>query len=376
MTQPLNIALLCHPTIGGSGILATELGHELAERGHEVYVISERPPYRLTNRHPRIHFCESTPVEFPLFTSPDHTLPLATRIAEVCRSHRIDVVHAHYAIPHTAAAWIAKQLIGPSAPPTITTLHGTDIVYLGAMAEYRTLLQHVLEASDLVTCVSKNLKQRTQELFQLGKEIVVIPNFYEPRPVTETREQVRANLSIGNDEPLALHASNLRSIKRLDLLLDSFKTALTRQPAKLLILAGADSIRLEEQIAERKLQADVIVKDDVFDVDNYYAAADFTLYASEYESFCLGILEGMRYGLPSASFAVGGIPEVVLDQETGFLAPFGDTGRLAEHIATLAGNQDLRSTMGSKARQRAIENFSAPSVVSQYLEAYQQVMGT
>ncbi|MCB1120630.1 MAG: N-acetyl-alpha-D-glucosaminyl L-malate synthase BshA [Verrucomicrobiae bacterium] len=373
MTQSLNIALLCHPTIGGSGILATELGHELAERGHEVYVISERPPYRLKNSHPRIHFCESTPVEFPLFKSPDHTLPLATRIAQVCKDHKIDVVHAHYAIPHTAAAWIAKQLIGTSAPPTITTLHGTDIVYLGAMKEYRSLLQHVLEASDLVTCVSRNLKQRTEELFDLEKEIEVIPNFYEPRPVTETREAVRKSLSVG-DEPLALHASNLRSIKRIDLLLDTFKLALSKQQAKLLILAGADTAKLVGQIAERGLKDHVLIKDDVFDVDNYYAAADFTLYTSEYESFCLGILEGMRYGLPSASFAVGGIPEVVLDRETGFLAPFGDTAQLAEHTAILAGDPARRSAMGEKARHRAIDSFSANSVVNLYLDAYHRVI--
>ena len=117
MEEPLNIALLCHPTVGGSGILATELGHRLADRGHEIYVISERPPFRLREDHPRIHFCESTPVEFPLFKSPDHTLPLATRIAEVCTNHQIDLIHAHYAIPHTAAAWIAKELIGQAAPP-------------------------------------------------------------------------------------------------------------------------------------------------------------------------------------------------------------------------------------------------------------------
>jgi L-malate glycosyltransferase len=375
MSRSLNIALLCHPTIGGSGILATELGHELAERGHEVFVISERPPYRLKNNHPRIHFCESTPVEFPLFTSPDHTLPLATRIAEVCRNHKIDVVHAHYAIPHTAAAWIAKQLIGAAAPPIITTLHGTDIVYLGAMPEYRALLQHVLEASDLVTCVSQNLKERTLELFELKKEIAVIPNFYEPRPVTQTRAAVRASLKVG-DEPLALHASNLRSIKRIDLLLDGFRTALTNQNVKLLILAGADSTKLEQSIAERNLQDSVIVADDVFDVDNFYAAADFTVYASEYESFCLGILEGMRYGLPSVSFAVGGIPEVVIDQETGFLTPFGDTEMLGQYIATLAGDKALRLSMGAKAKHRAIESFSAESVVSSYLDAYAKVIKT
>ena len=373
MSRSLNIALLCHPTIGGSGILATELGHKLAEWGHQVYVVSERPPHRLKNDRPGIHFCESTPVEFPLFTSPDHTLPLATRIAEVCRNHQIDVVHAHYAIPHTAAAWIAKELIGEAAPPIITTLHATDIVYLGAMPEYRSLLQHVLEASDLVTCVSNNLKERTLDLFELEKEIEVIPNFYEPRPVTDTRENVRASLGVG-DEPLALHASNLRTIKRIDLLLDAVKVAIANTSFKLVILAGADPEKVKQLIADQELQDHVMVADDVFDIDKYYAAADFTVYSSEYESFCLGILEGMRYGLPSASFDVGGIPEVVEDPSTGFMAPFRDSEKLGQAIAKLADHPELRSQMGIAAKERAINCFSADAVVKTYLNAYRQVM--
>lgn len=373
MPESLNIALLCHPTIGGSGILATELGHKLAEWGHQVYVVSERPPHRLKNDRPGVHFCESTPVEFPLFTSPDHTLPLATLIAEVCKNHEIDVVHAHYAIPHTAAAWIAKELIGEAAPPIITTLHGTDIVYLGAMPEYRPLLQHVLEASDLVTCVSNNLKERTLDLFELEKTIEVIPNFYEPRPVTDTRENVRASLGV-KDEPIALHASNLRTIKRIDLLLDAAKVALRKSSFKLLILAGADPTKVNQLIADRELQDQVIVADDVYDIDNYYAAADFTVYSSEYESFCLGILEGMRYGLPSASFDVGGISEVVLDNTTGFLAPFGNTDKLGQTIAQLADDPKLREQMGKAAQARAITSFSADTVVKTYLEAYDQVI--
>ena len=283
------------------------------------------------------------------------------------------MVHAHYAIPHTAAAWIAKELIGESAPPIITTLHGTDIVYLGAMQEYRSLLQHVLEASDMVSCVSQNLKERTLELFQLQKEIAVIPNFYEPRPVTDTRENVRSSLGIG-DTPLALHASNLRTIKRIDLLLDATAAALKVASFKLLILAGADPSKVHQLIGERNLQDHVIVADDVYDIDNFYAAADFTVYSSEYESFCLGILEGMRYGLPSASFNVGGISEVVAENSTGFLAPFGDTETLGQSIARLADDSQLRAEMGIAAKERAISTFSADTVVQSYIQAYEQVM--
>ncbi|MDA0348203.1 MAG: N-acetyl-alpha-D-glucosaminyl L-malate synthase BshA [Verrucomicrobia bacterium] len=373
MTRSLNIALLCHPTVGGSGILATELGHKLADLGHEVYVISERRPYRLRENHRNIHFCESTPVEFPLFSSPDHTLPLATRIAEVCRNHKIDIIHAHYAIPHTAAAWMAGQIIGDNAPPIITTLHGTDIIYLGAMPEYRPLLQHVLNATAKVTCVSENLKKRTMDLFDLEKEISVIPNFYEPRPITRSRDEIRSELGIGT-EPLVLHASNLRTIKRVDLLLDAFKTAVAIHPAKLLILAGADATKVNAEIDKRNMRNNVILANDVFDIDNYYAASDFTIYSSEYESFCLGILEGMRHGLPSVSFAVGGIPEVVIDQETGFLIPFGETTAMAKAVATLAADAGLRSSMGEKAKQRAIQSFSAETIVNRYIETYHQVL--
>lgn len=373
MEKSLNIALLCHPTVGGSGILATELGHRLADRGHEVFVISERPPFRLRDNDPRIHFCESTPVEFPLFKSPDHTLPLATRIAEVCANHRIDLIHAHYAIPHTAAAWIAKELIGPSAPPIITTLHGTDIIYLGAMAEYRPLLQHVLQASDLVTCVSRNLKERTEQLFELNAEIEVIPNFFEPKPVTRSREDIRASLDLG-DGVLAIHASNLRSIKRIDLMLDAFREAVSRCDVNLLILAGADTSRIQPEIEKRELESHIRIVDDVYEIDNYYAASDFTLYTSEYESFCLGILEGMRHGLPSVSFDVGGIPEVVVSDKTGILVPFGDVENLSEGIVRLAENRDRRKEMGAQAKARAEKEFSADTIVNSYLGAYQNVL--
>ena len=373
MSKLLRVALLCHPTVGGSGILATELGHRLADLGHEIFIISERPPFRMQDDYPRVHFCESTPVEFPLFKSPDHTLPLATRIAEVCSRHKIDVIHAHYAIPHAAAAWIARELIGVAAPPVVTTLHGTDIVYLGAMPEYRSLLQHVLEASNKVTCVSENLKQRTLSLFQLKKEIDVIPNFFEPKTVKRSRDDVRASLNIG-DEPLAIHASNLRLIKRVDLLLDGFEATAADHDGKLLILAGADSSRIVPDIERRNLADRVIVVEDVYEVDDYYAASDFTVYSSEYESFCLGILEGMRHGLPSVSFDVGGIPEVVVEGETGFLVPFEDTGGLGQAIARLAQNGSLRDSMGDAARRRAIEAFSADTVVESYLEAYRNVL--
>lgn len=373
MEKPLKIALLCHPSVGGSGILATELGHRLADLGHEIFVISERPPFRLKDDHPSVHFCESTPVEFPLFTSPDHTLPLATKIAEVCAKHDIDVIHAHYAIPHTAAAWIAKNLIGPSAPPVVTTLHGTDIVYLGTLPEYRPLLQHVLEASDCVTCVSDNLKERTLSLFDLKDEIKVIPNFYEPKQVTKSREAIRSAIGVGS-EPLAIHASNLRSIKRVDLLLESFQAA-AKVGAKLLILAGAGSERILGEIQKLKLEESVIILEDVYDVDNYFAAADFTIYTSEYESFCLGILEGMRHELPSASFEVGGISEVVERDKTGFLVPFGDTEQLEALVLKLAIDSTLRKKMGVRAKQRALEFFSAEKVVNTYVNTYESVLG-
>jgi len=371
MREKLNIALLCHPTVGGSGILATELGHRLADLGHNIYLVSERPPFRLDDSHPNIHFCESTPVEFPLFKSPDHTLPLATRIAEVCRNHRIDIMHAHYAIPHTAAAWIAKELIGEASPPTVTTLHGTDIIYLGAKEEYRPLLRHVLNASNRVTCVSRNLKERTEALFTLDREIAVIPNFYEPKSVSRPREEVRESLKCG-DEPLAIHASNLRTIKRIDLLLEGFKRALGECDARLLILAGAEAARIEPEIQKRDLQNKVIIQIGVHEVDEYYAAADFTLFSSEYESFCLGILEGMRHGKPSISFDVGGIPEVVEANETGILAPFGDVDGLGKALVSLANDVELRERMGRKAEQRAREHFSAETVVESYLDIYRQ----
>src|SRR5947199_2392459 len=215
---PLKIGIACFPLIGGSGILATALGSELARRGHEVYFFSYAQPVRLDLPQEGLHFHLVDFANNALFPCPDYTLPLAVKMAEVARSQQLDLFHVHYAVPHALAACLASQIVGPSAPRIITTLHGSDTTLLGQDPDYRTAIEHALVHSDAVTAVSQNLRDQTQEIFSVKRAIEVIPNFFTPNKPKRNREEVRRDLGV-TDELLGLHMSNLRPVKRVELLL-------------------------------------------------------------------------------------------------------------------------------------------------------------
>ena len=234
---PLKIGIACFPLIGGSGILATALGSELARRGHEVYFFSYAQPVRLDLPQDNLHFHRVDVAHNPLFPSPDYTLPLAVKMAEVARSQQLDLFHVHYAVPHALAACLASQMLGSSAPRIVTTLHGTDTTLLGQDPDYRMAIEHALVHSDAVTAVSESLRNQTQESFRLKRPIEVIPNFFTPNKPKRTREEVRRELGI-TDEFLVLHMSSLRSVKRIDLLLRTIAMSKNRDRIRLFILAG------------------------------------------------------------------------------------------------------------------------------------------
>jgi N-acetyl-alpha-D-glucosaminyl L-malate synthase BshA len=215
---PLKIGIACFPMIGGSGILATALGSELARRGHEVYFFSYAQPVRLDLPQDNLHFHRVEVADNPLFPCSDYTLPLAVKMAKVARSEQLDLFHVHYAVPHALAACLASQIVGPSAPRIVTTLHGSDTTLLGQDPDYRIAIEHALVHSDAVTAVSESLRNQTQEIFDLKRPIEVIPNFFTPKKPKRTREEVRRDLGL-TDEFFVLHMSNLRRVKRIDLLL-------------------------------------------------------------------------------------------------------------------------------------------------------------
>lgn len=373
--RPLRIGITCYPSVGGSGILASELGEELATRGHEIHFISYEQPFRMPEG-PRVFFHPVVVNSYDLFKYPDYTLPLSVKMAEVSKAHALDVLHVHYAVPHATAAILARAMLHEEHRlRIITTLHGTDTTLLGRDPGYGPAIRHALEHSDAITTVSEFMRRETVRLLGVQRPIEVIHNFFEPHHAPHRRAEVRRELGLADGEALLLHLSNLRPLKRIDLLLDTAARLKERLPFKLVILAGADFSPFRAEVERRGLSDRVIVRERVTDIEDYLQAADLGLFTSETESFCLSILELMSLGCPSAAFDVGGIPEVTVSGETGLLVPFGDTAALAAGIEGLLRDPARRAAMGQKASTRAREHFSAAAIVPRYEALYRRVCG-
>jgi N-acetyl-alpha-D-glucosaminyl L-malate synthase BshA len=369
----LRVGITCYPSVGGSGVLATALGEELATRGHDVHFIAYERPFRLPSDAPRLHFHPVAINEYGLFRFPDYTLPLSVRMAEVSRDHRLDVLHVHYAVPHATAAILARAMLPPEQRPrVVTTLHGTDTTLLGQDAGYAPAIKHALTASDAVTAVSQSLKRETQRVLDFDGPIEVIHNFFAPRPPSRSPEAVRRELSLGN-ELVVVHSSNLRPGKRVDLLLEIVARVRPRRAFKLLILAGEPFAPFAGDVRRLGLADRVIVREKVHAIEEYLQVADVGLYTSDAESFCLSILEAMCFGCPSVSTRVGGIPELVEDNESGVLVPAGDVAALAKALEALIDDETQRHTLGRAAQARARERFSAEVIVPRYEALYRRL---
>ena len=372
--RPLRIGITCYPSVGGSGILASALGEELARRGHEVHFISYERPFRMPGSAPRLFFHPVVINDYDLFKYPDYTLPLSVKMAEVSRDHRLDILHVHYAVPHATAAILARSMLPPEQQPrVVTTLHGTDTTLLGSDPGYGPAIHHALTCSDAVTTVSEFLKQETQRVLGFEGPMEVIYNFFEPGAVRRSRAEVRRELGL-NEEAMILHASNLRPLKRIDLLLETAARIRPQDSFKLVILAGGDFSRFADMVRRLGLENRVIVRENVMEIEDYLQAADLGLFTSETESFCLSILEAMCFACPSVSTGVGGIPEVIQDGITGLLAPLGDPESLARGVEKLIGDPILRKKMGRTAQISARERFSPRVIVPRYEFLYRSVL--
>jgi N-acetyl-alpha-D-glucosaminyl L-malate synthase BshA len=371
--ETLRIGITCYPSFGGSGILAAALGEQLAGRGHEVHFIGYERPFRLPADGPRLYFHPVVINDYGLFKYPDYTMPLSVRMAEVSRDHRLDVLHVHYAVPHATAAILARSMLPPELQPrVVTTLHGTDTTLLGYDPGYAPAIRHALISSDAVTAVSEFLKRETQRVFDFGDSIEVIHNFFTPRPPRRSREEVRRELGL-REEVVVFHSSNLRSGKRIDLLLETVARARTRDAFKLLILAGEPFAPFVDQVRRLGLADRVMVREKVSNIEDYLQVADIGLFTSDSESFCLSILEAMCFGCPSVSTRVGGIPEVVEENRSGLLVPFGDVAALAGALEGLIDDKTRRGTLGRAAQARAREQFSAEVIVPRYEALYRRL---
>ncbi|HEU5190675.1 MAG TPA: N-acetyl-alpha-D-glucosaminyl L-malate synthase BshA [Methylomirabilota bacterium] len=370
---PLRIGITCYPSVGGSGVLATALGEDLARRGHEVHFICYERPFRLPADAPRLHFHPVVINEYGLFRFPDYTLPLSVRMAEVTLERRLDVLHVHYAVPHATAAILARAMLPAERQPrVVTTLHGTDTSLLGSDPGYAPAIRYALSRSDAVTAVSQSLASETRQVLGFAGPIDVIHNFFAPRAPRRTPEEVRRELGLG-EELVILHSSNLRPGKRIDLLLEAVARVRPLRDFKLLVLAGEEFSPYADMVKRLGLTGRVIVREKVNAIEEYLQIGDLGLFTSDTESFCLSILEAMCFGCPSVSTRVGGIPEVVEDGRSGVLVPAGNAAALAGAVEALIDDAPRRLALGRAARDRARAFFAADVIVPRYEALYRRL---
>jgi N-acetyl-alpha-D-glucosaminyl L-malate synthase BshA len=371
----MNIGITVYPTYGGSGIVGSELGKELAARGHTVHFIASSLPTRLTELNERVRFHEVEMMSYPLFEHQPYTLALATKMATVAEDENLDLLHVHYAIPHSISAILARESLMPRRRlPVITTLHGTDITLVGADRSYLPITRYGIVQSDGVTAISHYLKKATTEIFDFD-DIAVIPNFicetdYQRHPVS----QLRAELA-PDGEPLLVHVSNFRPVKRPVDCVEILARVLKKTRARL-VMVGDGS---EKTNAEHRARCLGIYEHCSFvgkraKIVDYLSVSDVLLLPSEQESFGLAALEAMACEVPVVASHVGGVPEVVTDGETGFLSEVGDVEKMGADAAYLLMNEEMRREMGKRARKSAISHYSTDLVIPQYINFYERVL--
>ena len=372
----MNIAIVCYPTFGGSGVVATELGVALAHKGHQVHFITYGQPVRLSVFHKNIYFHQVYMEEYPLFRYQPYELALSSKMVEVVREYRIDVIHAHYAIPYAYAAFMAKQMLKEKGKdlPLITTLHGTDITLVGQHPSYKHAVEFSINQSDALTSVSESLKQDTLSFFEVRKEINVIPNFIDDRHfeqcITCSRKQFAED-----DERVLVHISNLRPVKRIQDVLEVFKRVNEKVPSKLIIVGeGPEMERVDSFLVDYPDFMDKIkIMGKQNDLRAVLTHADVFLLPSEKESFGLAALEAMAAATPVISSNTGGIPEVNIHGKTGFLADVGDVEKMAEYGVKLLSDENLLKEMKKIAKEVA-KTFDYKRVIPMYENLYHQVV--
>jgi len=372
----MRIGITCYPTFGGSGVVATELGLALARRGDDVHFISYAMPSRLNVLHERVRFHEVTVTPYPLFDPyPPYTLALATKMAEVAVYEKLDILHVHYAIPHAISAHLAREIVGSKDLRFITTLHGTDITLVGRDPSYLPITKFGIEVSDGVTAVSQWLRDETAKNFGTRKEIDVIPNFVDPARFRK-HESPLSNLFCASGEKLLCHVSNFRPVKRIMDVLAVFERVSRRIPSRLVMIGdGPDRSQAEAFCREHNLREQVFFLGNVPNLEEVVGAADLFLLLSDAESFGMSALEAMASEVPVIGSRAGGLPEVVVEGETGYLLPVGDVDGMADRAIEILSNLDLQRRLGRNGRELAEGKFNVNRVVPRYREFYEKVIG-
>ena len=372
----MNIGIVCYPTFGGSGVLATELGKALADKGHNIHFITYQQPVRLTGFSANIFYHEVRVPTYPLFDFPPYETALASTMVDVIRNNDLDLLHVHYAIPHAAAAYMAKQILKEEGKniPVITTLHGTDITLVGKDKTYAPVVAFSINQSDAITAVSKNLRQETYNTFAIEKEIQVIYNFvdvvrFNTKPIDAFRKVLAPE-----GERILVHASNFRKLKRVSDVIHIFDTVKKQIPSKLLLVGdGPERPMIEELSRDLNICDDIRFVGKQQDIEEIFAISDLFLLPSEYESFGLAALEAMAAGAPVVTTNAGGLPEIIVQGKCGYMANVGDVAAMSRYAIDILKDDERLKTFKTEARLQAAK-FDIHNIIPEYEKLYGKVL--
>ncbi len=371
----MKIGITCYPTYGGSGIVATELGMELADRGHEIHFISYALPMRLNRPADNIHFHEVEVPAYPLFDHPPYTLVLATKMAEIAEVQKLDLLHCHYAIPHSVSAFLAKSMLYPHKLPVVTTLHGTDITLVGSDRSYLPITRFSIDRSDGVTAVSRFLKDATFNVIGAQSEIEVIYNFVNCEKYKSCRDNALRNHFAPDKEKILIHVSNFRSVKRPVDVVNIFEIVQKEVPAVLLMVGdGPERSNAEWAAKNAGIAQRIYFLGKQENIEELIGISDLLLLPSETESFGLVALEALACEVPVVASKVGGLPEVVTDGVDGFLVPPRDVSRMAQCSLSILADDARREEMGKLARKKAHMHFCSTKIIPLYERYYRRVI--
>ncbi len=369
--RKLKIGITCYPTVGGSGVIATELGKKLAERGHEIHFITSSVPFRLNKIYPTVFFHEVEVSNYSVFQYSPYDIALASKMAEVIKEEKLDVMHVHYAIPHAVCAVLARDMCDENIG-IVTTLHGTDISVLGQDSTLSPAIKYGIEKSDIVTAVSNDLKQQTYDLINTNKQIETIYNFVDEdefRPLNPGN--LKEQFGISSDEKVLIHVSNFRKIKNLPDIIEAFIKIRHQMPAKLLLVGdGPEKHRVMEQVKQSPYKQDVLFLGKQENIAELFAISDLKLLLSEKESFGLVLLEAMACGVPGIGTAIGGIPEVIDHGVNGYLVKEHDTDAVAAYAIELLQDEKKLQQFREAAIEAAQTKFCSDKIIEQYEQLY------
>jgi N-acetyl-alpha-D-glucosaminyl L-malate synthase BshA len=372
----MNIGIVCYPTFGGSGVLATELGLELSRKGHQIHFITYSQPVRLELLSSNVHFHEVNVPDYPLFHYQPYELALSSKLVDMVKAHNIDVLHVHYAIPHAYAAYMAKKMLHEEGidVPIVTTLHGTDVTLVGSHPFYKTAVTFSINKSDAVTSVSQNLKEVTQRLFNTQKEIKVVPNFIDLEKYKTTHTDCARDILARPEERVITHVSNFRPVKRIADVIDIFYKIQNELPAKLMMVGeGPERKQAEHLCKTYNIEDKVVFLGNSSEVDKILCFSDLFLLPSETESFGLAALEAMASGVPVISSNSGGIPEVNIEGVSGYLSPVGAIDEMAQNALKILKEDSTLNTFKHDAQVTATK-FDIHKIVPFYEAIYEEAL--